>query len=156
MGLKLCRYICACVAGLVGGDPLKEFFSEVLVKAGQQVVLPCHMEADDMSDSNMYWYCQGPRGSLEWIYEDNEDTSGGFQDYSKGILYSVRTTLQILAATPGDAAMYYCSSLGSADLVHLAWAPVQHGLISPLCLALAPSPFSSGTVSMALGSGDLA
>ncbi|KAF1664081.1 hypothetical protein FQA23_0008748, partial [Aptenodytes patagonicus] len=55
----------ACVlliqSGLVGGDPQKQFFSEVPATVGQRVVLPCQSAIKD-SDStlNFFWYRQLP------------------------------------------------------------------------------------------------
>uniref|UniRef100_A0A8D2MAR2 Immunoglobulin V-set domain-containing protein n=1 Tax=Zonotrichia albicollis TaxID=44394 RepID=A0A8D2MAR2_ZONAL len=67
----------------------------------------------------MYWYRQGPRGSLEWICRDSYSYGEGFQDRFKARKDSSQNsyTLQILAAEPGDAATYYFSGHG----ISTAW-----------------------------------
>uniref|UniRef100_A0A8C9MTI5 Ig-like domain-containing protein n=1 Tax=Serinus canaria TaxID=9135 RepID=A0A8C9MTI5_SERCA len=78
------------------------------VQEGNEVTLKCNMERGDMSRYYMYWYRQGPRGK-EWISTDGS-TYEGFKDRFKARLESSKNSypLQILAAEPGDAAVYYC------------------------------------------------
>ncbi|XP_064255671.1 uncharacterized protein LOC135286508 [Passer domesticus] len=203
----------AAVTGQVSLDQLPR---EQTVQEGNAVTFECSMNEDDMSSYYMYWYRQGPAGSLEWIYKEGDEYGEGLQDRFKGRVESSENlfSLQLLAAEPEDAATYYCgaeppwsspaaertknqqmgktdhsafptgscspglfsgngrcrkhpsglvalkgtagraarragtidgaggSVLGtaqaavwaSAGLVQVAWAPVQHGLISPWCL----------------------
>ncbi|XP_014801169.1 PREDICTED: uncharacterized protein LOC106890100 [Calidris pugnax] len=65
-----------------------------------------------MSSYYMYWYRQGPSGSLEWIYREGDAYGEGFKDRFKGSVESFqnRFTLQIQAAKQGDEAVYFCDA----------------------------------------------
>uniref|UniRef100_A0A8C3KT26 Immunoglobulin V-set domain-containing protein n=1 Tax=Calidris pygmaea TaxID=425635 RepID=A0A8C3KT26_9CHAR len=65
-----------------------------------------------MSSYVMFWYRQGPGGSLEWIYQEGDTYGEGFQGRFKGSVESSqnRFTLQIQAAKQGDEAVYFCGA----------------------------------------------
>uniref|UniRef100_A0A8C5IW01 Ig-like domain-containing protein n=1 Tax=Junco hyemalis TaxID=40217 RepID=A0A8C5IW01_JUNHY len=119
---------------------------EVTVQEGKAVTLQCRMKGDSMRYYSVSWYRQGPTGSQEWIYKEDGTYGEGFKDrfQIKDEKFRNSFPLQIRAAEPADAATYYCQARitleqifwASAGLVHLARAPVQHSLISPLCLGL--------------------
>lgn len=97
-------------AAVTGQMTLEQQPREVTVQEGNEVTFECSMRGDDMSRYYMYWYRQGPRGALEWIYHEDGYYGEGFQDSFKGNVESPRTTLQIVAAKQGDAARYYCGA----------------------------------------------
>lgn len=71
----LCRCIYASVAGLAGGDPLKQFFSDVLVKVGQQVVLPCQSTTkESVTNLNFFWYHKFPGETLKFLLQAHKTT----------------------------------------------------------------------------------
>nr|XP_054505373.1 T cell receptor alpha chain MC.7.G5-like [Agelaius phoeniceus] len=95
------------IVAVTGQVTFEQYPREVTLREGDEVTFHCSMKGGDMSKYFMYWYRQGPRGSLEWIYEDYGVTYGeGFKDRFKGKLQWSKNsfTLQLLAATPGDAA----------------------------------------------------
>lgn len=112
-GSKLCRHIYACVAGLVGGDPTKQFFSEVLVKVGQQVVLPCQSNTKGSEiNLNFFWYRQFPGDTLTFLLQAHEATGDG--KYRGGrfsmVVYKNNTALlEIAGVSAQDTAIYYCA-----------------------------------------------
>lgn len=109
----LCRHIHTCVAGLVGGDPLKQFFSEVLVKVGQRVVLPCQSTTQDsVTNLNFFWYRQFPRGTLTFLLQAHRTTEN--DKYRRGkfsmMVYKNKTApLEIATVSFEDSAIYYCA-----------------------------------------------
>lgn len=107
------RHISACVAGLVGGDPQTQFFSEVSATVGQQVVLPCQSTTED-SDSilNFFWYRQLPEETLTFLLE--AFTASGNAKFRNGkfsmVVYKNKTApLEIATASFEDTAIYYCA-----------------------------------------------
>lgn len=108
----LCRHIYACVAGLVGGDPPKQFFSEVQVKVGQQVVLPCQSTAkQSVTNLNFFWYRQFPGRTLTFLLQAHKTT--GNDKYRSGqfsmVVYKNNTApLEIAKVSLQDTAIYYC------------------------------------------------
>lgn len=109
----LCRHISACVAGLVGGDSQKKFFSEVSATVGQRVVLPCQSTTED-SDSilNFFWYRQLPEETLKFLLE--AFTASGNDKFRNGkfsmVVYKNKTApLEIATASFEDTAIYYCA-----------------------------------------------
>ncbi|KAF2986605.1 hypothetical protein EK904_011301 [Melospiza melodia maxima] len=98
-------------AAVTGQVTLEQNPKGVTVQEGDEFTFECSLKGGDMNDYYMYWYRQDRWGSLEWIYIDGADSYGeGFQDHFKGSWDSSRTTLQLLAATPDDAATYYCGA----------------------------------------------
>uniref|UniRef100_A0A8D2PR96 Ig-like domain-containing protein n=1 Tax=Zosterops lateralis melanops TaxID=1220523 RepID=A0A8D2PR96_ZOSLA len=97
-------------AAVTGQVTLEQHPREVTVQDGNEITFECTMSGGDMSNYLMYWYRQGPKGALEWIYRELAGYGEGFQDRFKGGVESSRTTLQILAAKQGDAATYYCGA----------------------------------------------
>uniref|UniRef100_A0A8C0ICF9 Immunoglobulin V-set domain-containing protein n=1 Tax=Bubo bubo TaxID=30461 RepID=A0A8C0ICF9_BUBBB len=69
----------------------------------------------------MFWYQQGPRGSLDWIYREGDAYGEGLQGGFKGTVLSSqnRCTLQLQAAKQGDEAVYYCGAWGTVDTKYL-------------------------------------
>uniref|UniRef100_A0A6G1RVB9 Ig-like domain-containing protein n=1 Tax=Hypotaenidia okinawae TaxID=2861861 RepID=A0A6G1RVB9_9GRUI len=70
------------------------------------------MSGGSMRSYYMFWYRQGPRGTLDFIYREGDLYGEGFQDRFKGTVESSqnRFTLQIQAAKLGDEAVYYCGA----------------------------------------------
>lgn len=109
----LCRNLYACVAGLVGGDPLKQSFSEVLVKVGQRVVLPCQSTTEEsVTTLNFFWYRQFPGTTLTFLLqalrtpENDRYRSGKFSM----MVYKNKTApLEIARVSLQDTAIYYCA-----------------------------------------------
>uniref|UniRef100_A0A8D2NYB2 Ig-like domain-containing protein n=1 Tax=Zosterops lateralis melanops TaxID=1220523 RepID=A0A8D2NYB2_ZOSLA len=97
-------------AAVTGQVTLEQHPREVTVREGNEITFECTMRGDDMKKYFMYWYRQGPRGALEWIYREGEEYGEGFKDRFVGSVESSRSTLQILAAKPRDAATYYCGA----------------------------------------------
>uniref|UniRef100_A0A8C9KYX2 Ig-like domain-containing protein n=1 Tax=Serinus canaria TaxID=9135 RepID=A0A8C9KYX2_SERCA len=91
-------------AAVTGQVTLEQNPRGLMVQEGNEVSLGCSMKEGDMSRYYMNWYRQGPRG-MEWIYEEPDDYGKGFKNHFKGRVENSRTTLQILAAELGDAAM---------------------------------------------------
>ncbi|KAF1460820.1 hypothetical protein FQV24_0012622, partial [Spheniscus mendiculus] len=58
------------------------------VREGDGVTFPCSMSGDSMSRYYMFWYPQGPRGSLDWIFWEGDAYGEGFQDRLKGTVES--------------------------------------------------------------------
>ncbi|TRZ06709.1 hypothetical protein HGM15179_020398 [Zosterops borbonicus] len=98
------------IVAVTGQMTLEQHSRKVTVRDGNEITFECSMRGDDMSRYFMYWYRQGPQGTLEWIYREPHKYGKGFQDRFVGSVESSRTTLQILAAKPGDAATYYCGA----------------------------------------------
>ncbi|NWR26125.1 HV169 protein, partial [Emberiza fucata] len=65
-------------AAVTGQVTLEQHPREVTVQEGDEVTLGCRMEGGSLSSYHMYWYRQGPRGSLEWICRDTY-VYGAFQ-----------------------------------------------------------------------------
>uniref|UniRef100_A0A8C0IA83 Immunoglobulin V-set domain-containing protein n=1 Tax=Bubo bubo TaxID=30461 RepID=A0A8C0IA83_BUBBB len=65
-----------------------------------------------LSSYIMFWYQQGPRSSLDWIYREGDAYGEGLQGGFKGTVLSSqnRCTLQLQAAKQGDEAVYYCGN----------------------------------------------
>ncbi|NWW42045.1 HVM15 protein, partial [Panurus biarmicus] len=82
-------------AAVTGQMTLEQHPREVSVREGNAVTFQCNMRGDDMSKYAMFWYRQGPRGALEWIYTEGDFHGEGFQDRFKGRVESPRTTLQM-------------------------------------------------------------
>ncbi|NXT05139.1 HV459 protein, partial [Prunella fulvescens] len=70
-------------AAVTGQVALEQLPREVTVQEGRAVSLQCSMKGGDMSYYYMSWYRQGPRGSLEWIYYEDDYYGKGFQGHFK-------------------------------------------------------------------------
>uniref|UniRef100_A0A8D2MD65 Ig-like domain-containing protein n=1 Tax=Zonotrichia albicollis TaxID=44394 RepID=A0A8D2MD65_ZONAL len=106
-------HIYACVAGLAGGDPTKQFLSEVLAKVGQQVVLPCQSNTKE-SDTNLdvFWYRQFPGDTLKYLLQAHK--TSGEDKFRRGrfsmVVYKNNTApLEIAGVSVQDTAIYYCT-----------------------------------------------
>ena len=98
-------------AAVTGQVALEQHERELAVREGDGVTFQCSMSGGSMSSYYMYWYRQGSRGSLDWIYAGGS-YGEGFRDRCTGSLQSSqnRFTLQIRAAKPEDEAVYYCAA----------------------------------------------
>ncbi|NWZ98192.1 LV861 protein, partial [Nesospiza acunhae] len=83
-------------AAVTGQVTLEQHPREVTVREGDEFTFECSMKGGDMwRDYYMYWYRQGPRGSLECIiYKDNK-YGEGFQDRFKGRLQSSKNSFTL-------------------------------------------------------------
>ncbi|NXY39778.1 HV102 protein, partial [Pomatorhinus ruficollis] len=82
-------------AAVTGQVTLEQHPREVTVQEGNAVTFECSMRGGDTSNYFMYWYRQGQRAALEWIYRDPDKYGESFRDRFKGSVESTRTTLQI-------------------------------------------------------------
>ncbi|NXS38681.1 HVM09 protein, partial [Pomatostomus ruficeps] len=82
-------------AAVTGRMSLEQFSRELTVREGDQVTLQCSMNGDSVWKYFMYWYRQGPQGTLEWIYREGDIYGEGFKDRFLGSVQSSIATLQI-------------------------------------------------------------
>ncbi|NXJ84382.1 KV320 protein, partial [Trogon melanurus] len=81
---------CAMCVGLLpiiavtGQVALEQHVRELAVREGEGVTFQCSMSGDSMSSFYMFWYQQGPRGTMDWIYHGFDTGGRGFQDRFKG------------------------------------------------------------------------
>ncbi|NWH59614.1 HV01 protein, partial [Geococcyx californianus] len=73
-------------AAVTGQVVLKQQSRELVVREGEGVTFQCSMNGDTMSKYIMYWYRQGPRGTLDWIYREGDFYGEGFQNHFMGSL----------------------------------------------------------------------
>ncbi|NXT45343.1 HV459 protein, partial [Pelecanoides urinatrix] len=73
---------------VTGQVALEQHVRELAVREGDGVTFQCSMRGDRMSSYYMFWYRQGPRGSLDWIYKEGDSYGEGFQDRFKGSVES--------------------------------------------------------------------
>ncbi|NWU87835.1 HV01 protein, partial [Onychorhynchus coronatus] len=73
---------------VTGQMALEQSPRELTVQEGDKVNFQCSMTGDNMWSYYMYWYRQGPRGTLEWIYVEGDLYGEGFQDHFKGSVES--------------------------------------------------------------------
>ncbi|XP_056368131.1 uncharacterized protein LOC130264138 [Oenanthe melanoleuca] len=101
-----------CGKAVTGQVALEQHPRELTVREGDPGTFQCSMKGGSMGSYYMYWYRQGPRGSLEWIYRVGHYYGEGFQDRFKGTeeISKNSFTLQILAAKQEDSATYYCAA----------------------------------------------
>ncbi|NWS78452.1 HVM05 protein, partial [Crotophaga sulcirostris] len=78
-------FLPAAVTGLV---VLEQPSREKAVREGDGVTFQCSMSGDIMSRYYMFWYRQRPRGTLDWIYHEDDLYGEGFQDRFKGSVES--------------------------------------------------------------------
>ncbi|KAK2527234.1 hypothetical protein Q9966_010454 [Columba livia] len=100
------------MAAVTGQMVLQQHTRSLAVREGDGVIFQCSMSGDSMSRYYIFWYRQGARGSLDWIYQKGDGYGEGFWDRFKGSVASSqnRFTLQIQAAKQGDEAVYYCGA----------------------------------------------
>ncbi|NXC74759.1 HV741 protein, partial [Anhinga anhinga] len=67
-------------AAVTGQVALVQHMRELAVREGDGVTFQCSMSGDSMSSYYMYWYRQGSRGTLDWIYNQGGYYGKGFQD----------------------------------------------------------------------------
>ncbi|NXG83186.1 HV459 protein, partial [Stercorarius parasiticus] len=75
-------------AAVTGQVALEQHIRELAVRVGDGVTFQCSMSGDSMSGYYMFWYRQGPRGSLEWMYREGDAYGEGFQGRFKGSVES--------------------------------------------------------------------
>uniref|UniRef100_U3JDW6 Ig-like domain-containing protein n=1 Tax=Ficedula albicollis TaxID=59894 RepID=U3JDW6_FICAL len=73
-----------CQETVTGQVALEQHPREVTVREGDPGTFQCSMEGGSKNSYVMYWYRQGPRGSLKWIYMEGDYYVEGFQDHFKG------------------------------------------------------------------------
>ncbi|NWQ82444.1 HV459 protein, partial [Columbina picui] len=71
-------------AAVTGQMMLEQQTRNLAVREGDEVTFQCSMSGDSMSRYYMNWYRQGPRSTLDWIYEAGGAYGEGFQDRFKG------------------------------------------------------------------------
>uniref|UniRef100_A0A674GAP9 Ig-like domain-containing protein n=1 Tax=Taeniopygia guttata TaxID=59729 RepID=A0A674GAP9_TAEGU len=99
------------------GVALEQQPREVTVQEGGEVTFECSMKGEARSFFYMYWYHQGPGGSLKFIYREGDIYGEDFQKNFVGSVEGSSTTLQILAAKQGDAGTYYCGARTTLELL---------------------------------------
>ncbi|NWV37880.1 HV692 protein, partial [Grantiella picta] len=82
-------------AAVTGQIILEQHSREVTVRQGGAVTFQCSMRGAEMSDYYMYWYRQGPGGSLEWIWLEDSIYGECFQDRFKGERQTSQNRLQL-------------------------------------------------------------
>ncbi|NWV37787.1 TVB66 protein, partial [Grantiella picta] len=75
-------------AAITGQVILEQNPREMIVREGDQVTFQCSMRGADMNKYYMYWYRQGPGGSLKFIYRRGGIYGEGFKDHFEGSLES--------------------------------------------------------------------
>ncbi|NXK01107.1 HV459 protein, partial [Corythaixoides concolor] len=78
-------FLTAVVTGQVA---LEQRIRNEAVREGDGVTFQCSMSGDSMSSYYMFWYRQGPRGTLDWIYREDDKYGEGFQGHFKGSVES--------------------------------------------------------------------
>ncbi|NXN64960.1 HV459 protein, partial [Himantopus himantopus] len=75
-------------AAVTGQVALEQHSRELVVREGDGVTFQCSMRGGSMSNYYMFWYRQGPRGTLDWIYREGDIYGEGFRDRFKGSVES--------------------------------------------------------------------
>ncbi|NXW85814.1 HV459 protein, partial [Alopecoenas beccarii] len=75
-------------AAVTGQVVLEQHTRDLSVREGDGVTFQCSMSGDSMSSYYMFWYRQGPRGTLDWIYREDDAYGEGFQYRFKGSVES--------------------------------------------------------------------
>ncbi|KAF1622337.1 hypothetical protein FQV09_0014293, partial [Eudyptes chrysolophus] len=75
-------------AAVTGQVALEQHIRALAVREGDGVTFQCSMSGVSMSSCYVFWYQQGPRGSLDWIFREGDAYGEGFQDRLKGTLES--------------------------------------------------------------------
>ncbi|NXJ84384.1 HV459 protein, partial [Trogon melanurus] len=77
-------------AAVTGQVALEQHSRELAVREGEGVTFQCSMSGGRMSSYYMFWYRQGPQGTLNWIYREGDHYGEGFQGRFKGRVESSR------------------------------------------------------------------
>ncbi|KAF1620968.1 Immunoglobulin heavy variable 4-59, partial [Eudyptes chrysolophus] len=75
---------------VTGQVALAQHIRALAVREGDGVTFQCSMSGVSMSSYYMFWYRQGPRGSLDWVFWEGDAYGEGFQDRLKGTVESSR------------------------------------------------------------------
>ncbi|NXL54142.1 HVM04 protein, partial [Podilymbus podiceps] len=82
-------------AAVTGQVALEQHVRELAVREGDGVTFQCSMSGGSMGNYWMFWYRQGPRGTLDWIYRASNAYGAGFQDRFKGSVESSQNRLTL-------------------------------------------------------------
>ncbi|NWW86303.1 HV459 protein, partial [Rhynochetos jubatus] len=74
---------------------LEQHVRELSVREGDGVTFQCSMSGGSMSSYYMFWYRQGPRGTLDWIWREGDAYGEGFQDRFKASVASSQNRLTL-------------------------------------------------------------
>uniref|UniRef100_A0A8C3KQC6 Ig-like domain-containing protein n=1 Tax=Calidris pygmaea TaxID=425635 RepID=A0A8C3KQC6_9CHAR len=100
-------------AAVTGQVALEQHVRELTTLEGTGVTFQCSMSGDDMSDYFMYWYRQGPGGSLEWIYQEGDAYGEGFQVKGRATVSRdnsrSESSLSLHRLRLQDSARYFCA-----------------------------------------------
>uniref|UniRef100_A0A8D2PJZ7 Ig-like domain-containing protein n=1 Tax=Zosterops lateralis melanops TaxID=1220523 RepID=A0A8D2PJZ7_ZOSLA len=109
-------FLLSAAVSLAGAASLEQP-KELTVREGNPVTIQCTMKDESMRYYSMSWYRQGPSGTQEWIYNEDGTYGQGFQDRFKirGLKFSSKFPLQILAAKPEDEATYFCRASNTLE-----------------------------------------
>ncbi|NXJ84383.1 HV459 protein, partial [Trogon melanurus] len=77
-------------AAVTGQVALEQHSRELAVREGEGVTFQCSMSGGRMSSYYMFWYRQGPQGTLDWIYWGSNYNERVFEDRFKGRVESSR------------------------------------------------------------------
>ncbi|NXA16422.1 HV01 protein, partial [Sapayoa aenigma] len=80
--------LCFLSSVLTSQMALEQQPGELSVQEGGEVTFQCSINGDDMRKYYMYWYRQGPHGTLEWTYLAYDTHGRSFQDRFKGSVES--------------------------------------------------------------------
>ncbi|NXV01720.1 HVM11 protein, partial [Cettia cetti] len=83
-----CGLFLLSAAVSVTGATTLEQPRELTVRERDAVTFECNMKGDDMRRFLMYWYRQGPQGTLEWICRGSYAYGESFRDRFRGSLYA--------------------------------------------------------------------
>ncbi|NXE85248.1 HV459 protein, partial [Cochlearius cochlearius] len=83
------------IAAVTGQVALEQHTREVAVRAGDGVTFQCSMSGARMSSYYMFWYRQGPRGTLDWIWRGSDAYGKGIEDRFKGSVASSQNRLTL-------------------------------------------------------------
>ncbi|NWV14654.1 KV320 protein, partial [Ptilonorhynchus violaceus] len=81
------------IVAVTGQVVLEQGPRELSVREGDGVTFQCRPSRYSMWKYHMYWYRQGPSGSLILVYMEGEVFGEGFKDRFKGSLESYSFTL---------------------------------------------------------------
>ncbi|NXO91010.1 HVM09 protein, partial [Certhia brachydactyla] len=88
-------FLLSAAVSLAGAATLEQHPRELSVQEGGRVTFQCSMKGDTMRYYWMYWYRQGPRGSLDFIYRRGDRYGEGFQDRFMGIVESSKNSFTL-------------------------------------------------------------
>ncbi|NXV23588.1 HV459 protein, partial [Cepphus grylle] len=83
------------IIAVTGQVALEQHIGEMAVREGDGVTFQCSMSGDSMSRYYMFWYRQGPRGTLEWMYQEGDAYGKGFEGRFKGSVESSQNRLTL-------------------------------------------------------------